>query len=137
MNLPEQQKRPRGRPPIDVDQDKILELASIACTLDEIAMLCGCSVSTLRGKYKEVYDLGFAKARSSLRREQWKAAHSGSNAMLIWLGKQMLGQRDFKDDPAKAQDAELTAAELDQKISKLLEAPQVSLNTDTPSGENE
>lgn len=131
MNEQEALKRPRGRPPVEVDPQKVYELASIACTLDEIALLCGCSVSTLRNKYKEVYDKGYAVARSSLRREQWKAASSGNATMLIWLGKQMLGQRDFKDDPAKAADAEMTPAELDEKINKLLEKPSEVPNDDT------
>jgi hypothetical protein len=29
-----------------------------------------------------------------LRRLQWKGAEAGNPTMLIWLGKQMLGQRD-------------------------------------------
>lgn len=135
MNEQESLKRPRGRPPVEVDENKVFELATIACTLDEIALLCGCSVSTLRNKYKDVYDRGFAQARSSLRREQWKAAHSGNATMLIWLGKQMLGQRDFKDDPAKTQDAEMTPQELDAKIHKLLSQQPEAVNTPS-SGDN-
>lgn len=30
----------------------------------------------------------------TLRRLQWKAAEGGNATMLIWLGKQLLGQKD-------------------------------------------
>ncbi len=30
----------------------------------------------------------------SLRRKQWRAAEEGNTTMLVWLGKQYLGQKD-------------------------------------------
>ena len=32
--------------------------------------------------------------RATLRRLQWQRANGGADTMLIWLGKQMLGQKD-------------------------------------------
>jgi len=43
--------------------------------------------------YKKHGDEG----KSSLRRNQWKSAQDGNVTMQIWLGKQMLGQRDKSD----------------------------------------
>jgi hypothetical protein len=50
-----------------------------------------------------------AVGRMSLRRKQWKAAEDGNTTMLVWLGKQYLGQSDKSEvtgaislDPLKA-----------------------------------
>ena len=37
---------------------------------------------------------GRAKGRISVRRSQMKLLEAGNSAMCIWLGKQLLGQRD-------------------------------------------
>lgn len=37
---------------------------------------------------------GLARVRVSLRLRQWQVAQQGDVAMLIWLGRQWLGQRD-------------------------------------------
>jgi hypothetical protein len=36
--------------------------------------------------------------KASLRRIQWKLAEAGNATMCVWLGKQLLGQRDKFDD---------------------------------------
>jgi hypothetical protein len=43
------------------------------------------------------YQEGSAIGRTTLRRLQWQKAQTGDSTMLIWLGKQMLGQRDKAD----------------------------------------
>ncbi len=37
---------------------------------------------------------GYARGRASLRTWQFQAAKAGNTKMLIWLGKQLLGQKD-------------------------------------------
>ena len=70
---------------------------------------------------------------ASLRRKQTKRALAGSDTMLIWLGKQDLGQADKVDVDAKLRGAfiethkrleELTDEQLDQ-LEALLEGPKV------------
>jgi hypothetical protein len=39
----------------------------------------------------------------SLRRMQWEKAQTGNTTMLIWLGKQMLGQKDRLETSEEAQ----------------------------------
>ena len=50
--------------------------------------------STIRERFEEELARGHAEQRIMLRRWQWKAAEGGNVAMLIWLGKQYLGQSD-------------------------------------------
>ena len=45
-------------------------------------------------EFAEIITRGRANGKMSLRRVQWARAQAGSDTMLIWLGKQILGQRD-------------------------------------------
>jgi hypothetical protein len=97
--------RPRGRPPVvlTVEQVKLIETLSLyRCTTAEISgalMAIGVeySVRSLKRNYgtriKEWRDAG----KATLRRAQWQKALSGNPTMLIWMGKQILGQRDKND----------------------------------------
>jgi len=92
----------RGRPRIELPPKALQlmdSLGQIRCTIEEIAAAltaAGWPVSknTLKRHYgthiKELREAG----RSSLRRAQWTAALKGNATMLIWLGKQELGQAD-------------------------------------------
>lgn len=91
-----------GRPRFDFS-DKlplVRKLAGIQCTDEEIAAGLGCSQDTLARGRKREPDLdaaildGRANGRMSLRRAQYRKAMEGNPAMLIWLGKQVLGQRE-------------------------------------------
>lgn len=98
------QEGKRGRPakltPDDETLRKIENLAKIQCTEDEAAAILGVDQSTLSRflhKHKRAMDvwmLGIRTGKASLRRMQFKAAEDGNVTMLIWLGKQVLGQKD-------------------------------------------
>lgn len=91
-----------GRPKIEVDFAEVDKLCQIQCTGEEIASFFGISYDTLERRCKEQFKVSLAeyikeksaKGKSSLRRLQWKAAMNGNVTMLIWLGKQYLGQTD-------------------------------------------
>jgi hypothetical protein len=42
----------------------------------------------------DAIEKGRGMGKVTLRRLQWDRAQAGSDTMLIWLGKQLLGQRD-------------------------------------------
>jgi|TARA_R110000765_G_scaffold363250_1_gene453438 hypothetical protein len=83
-----------GRKPVDVSADKVEMLSSFGCSTVEIARLHNCSEATIRTKFKEEIERGRESMKIKLRQLQWKTAEQGSNAMLIFLGKQYLGQSD-------------------------------------------
>jgi hypothetical protein len=62
--------------------------------MGEIAAVMKCSVDTLENRYSEVIKIGREEGKQSLRRAQWKKALEGNPAMLIWLGKFYLGQKE-------------------------------------------
>lgn len=91
-----------GRPIKHIDQAQFEKLCNILCTLDDIAGFFDCSVDTIENWCKKTYKETFsdiykkksAVGRVSLRRKQFEVAMSGDKTMLVWLGKQQLGQRD-------------------------------------------
>jgi len=86
----------RGRPKAELDLKAIEAAASIGCTQEEIGYIVGCSDRTIqkRADAHDAFRRGQASMRTSLRRLQWKKAQEGNVAMMIWLGKQILGQKE-------------------------------------------
>jgi DNA-binding MurR/RpiR family transcriptional regulator len=87
-----------GRPRIEFNHALVQSLARIGCTLAEIASIAGVSEATLKRRARNEIDKGYDEMRMSLRRWQYEKAKEGSVPMLIWLGKQYLGQRDKIDE---------------------------------------
>jgi len=95
--------RRKGRPKIEFDLEQVERLAMLQCTYEELAAFFDCSVDTIGRRMEDdpdfcgAYKRGLEKGKMSLRRYQWRAAESGNVTMLIWLGKQHLGQTDKQD----------------------------------------
>lgn len=95
-----------GRPRLELNWDEIQKLCAIQATQEEIANWCKCSVDTLVRASQREHGVTFAEfykkhadtGKISLRRAQFQAALKGNTALLIWLGKQMLGQREPKQE---------------------------------------
>ena len=78
----------------DVSDKAIEQLAGIGCTLVEMEAVTGISVDTLERRYADIIQKGSSLGKQSLRHKQFQKAMEGDKTMLIWLGKQLLGQRD-------------------------------------------
>ena len=84
-----------GRPKLDIDAEQVKRLARLHCTMQEMADFFGCHRDTLHNNFSAEIDKGRSEGNISLRRKQWQmAVEKGNVVMLIWLGKQMLGQRN-------------------------------------------
>jgi predicted transcriptional regulator len=88
----------KGRPRAEFDIKMVESLAAIGCTIEEISVLVGVSTATLKRRATEQISRGHEEMKTSLRRWQYLKAKEGSVPMLIWLGKQYLGQRDKIDE---------------------------------------
>jgi len=75
---------------------KILLYASHFCTIKEIiaALDLDCTPETFSNNFRDIYQKGREQGKQILRSLQNKAASNGNVTMLIWLGKQYLGQRE-------------------------------------------
>ena len=79
--------------------DEVEKLASIGATMREMALWFNCTENTISERltepdYQKAYNRARATYRISIRRKQTELAMAGNVTMLIWLGKQELGQRD-------------------------------------------
>ena len=81
----------------NIDTKQVEQLASFGCTNTEIASFFGCDESLIRKSYSEYIAKGRDSGKIRLRQYQWAAAKKGNVAMLIWLGKQLLGQTDKQE----------------------------------------
>jgi hypothetical protein len=84
----------RGRPPLAISAKSVEELAALGCNPEEIAGVLGCSRDTIDRNFAEQVALGRMRLAKKLRERQIDIAMNGSVPLLIWLGKQYLGQRD-------------------------------------------
>lgn len=91
-----------ARPRIEIDKKIFEGLCAIQCTEEEIIAVLDCSLSTLKRFCKREYGESFEqifkekkkKGLVSLRRMQWKSAEKGNVTMQIFLGKQLLNQKE-------------------------------------------
>jgi hypothetical protein len=94
-----------GRPRTTQEYDTNDRLCAIQCTGEEIASVLGIDYDTLNSNIKHDKKLSFSEyfikksggGKASLRRRQFELAANGNTTMLVWLGKQYLGQTDKTD----------------------------------------
>lgn len=99
----------KGSGCIPIDPEQVEELARIGCTIEEIAGVFKCSRDTIEKRFRDEIDAGKADMKKRLRKAQLETALAGNPTMLIWLGKQMLNQRDEAEHSSKV-DATCTVA---------------------------
>lgn len=90
-----------ARPKLNIDPELVERMASIHCTMEEIASVVKCSVDTLERRFADVIGHARNKGKTSLRRKQWEVALMGNVPMLKWLGQQHLGQTDKIEEHSK------------------------------------
>ena len=101
-----------ARPVIEIKTEQFESLCNLQCTLTEIAGFFKCSEDTIENWCKRTYKASFSECykkysqggKISLRREQWKKEKKGNSSMLIWLGKQWLGQTDKVENTTSFED---------------------------------
>lgn len=107
-----------GRAFIEMDTVELEKLCALQCTQPEIASWFGVTTQTIENRvksdrtyehpvgdrqqtleltFKEIMQRGYDIGRISLRRKQVQIAEGGNAAMCIFLGKNLLGQRDNLD----------------------------------------
>ena len=118
-----------GLKAVKIDKDQVQALARLGCTWDEIADVLGVARSTLGKNMKtdksvrDAYEKGIAEGDVSIRRAQYDSAMQGKTAMLIWLGKNRLGQTDRIETKNETEITGGTGAleQLNSQLSRLAE----------------
>ncbi len=91
-----------GAPIKSIDYEVLDKMCALQCTGEECASMLCIDYDTLNAGLKRDGFLGFSdyfkqnssKGKISLRKLQFDSAKGGNATMLIWLGKQWLGQED-------------------------------------------
>ena len=79
-------------------EKQVEKLASYGLTNKEISEALGYDDSTLKRKFENFLTKGKANLKQRLKRKQIDVALAGNVSMLIWLGKNYLGQADKIDE---------------------------------------
>ena len=98
-------KKPIGRPRIELDPKQAKIFGYFRATYDTMAEQIGCHVDTIRAamqdensEFSKAYKNGFSSMKMKLSEAQVKTAIEEHNpTLLVWLGKQYLGQKDIPD----------------------------------------
>ncbi len=106
------------KPLHQLDYKKLDAMCAIHCTGEECAAILGVDYDTLNTALKRDGNKGFSEyfaqkgsnGKMSLRRKQYDLAIEGNSTMLIWLGKQWLGQVDKSERDIKSSDGSMTPA---------------------------
>jgi hypothetical protein len=77
-----------------VNPKDVWKLAAVGCTDAEIAQWWGIKEDTLRYNFADYIQKARSNLKQRLRHSQIQTALGGNPTMLIWLGKQYLGQSD-------------------------------------------
>lgn len=91
-----------ARPQKEIDAQQVVKLAQLGVTHAEMADFFGCDRATIERRFAAEIAKGKAEMRFKLRRLQLRAAERGSAAMLIFLGKTVLGQKQRDDEAPTA-----------------------------------
>ena len=81
---------------------EVYKLGLLKCTQAEIAAFFGVTRQAVEYRFakspllRAAFERGFENGSISLRRAQMQRAMEGSDTMLIWMGKQHLGQTDVE-----------------------------------------
>ena len=111
-------KRGRGRPKWKPNYEEVEKLYAQMCTDQDIADWFGVSRKTVERhnqndeKFQSAKTKGMAHAKISIRGEQFKVAKKGNVSMLIWLGKQYLGQKEKQEVDHQSSDGSMTPTEI-------------------------
>jgi len=126
--MDEQEKKP-GRPEKPIDWVQFEKLCAMFCTHEEICAWFQITPKTLETRCKKQYGQTFYKVykeksamgKASLRRKQMELAMRGDKTMLIWLGKNNLGQVDSIEHRIALEEQKVKALSTDELIAQAKE----------------
>jgi hypothetical protein len=101
-----------GRSKAKIDWKKVDNLLKAQCDGVAIAGIIGIHPNTLYLACEEKFKIGFSEYSATkrsegqelLRAKQYQTAMEGDKTMLVWLGKQYLGQKEKQDVTTNGKD---------------------------------
>jgi hypothetical protein len=100
---------------------EVEKLAKLWCSYEEMSAYFNVPANTLKYNFSDIIAKGRSETKQALRRAQLKVALEGNTTMLIWLGKNILGQADSpSNEEEDKKTPELTQEQIDERINELL-----------------
>lgn len=127
-----------ARPEVPIDWARVDELLEAGCIGTEIAAYFNLHPNTFYDRVQLKHNVGFTeyaaqkkfKGDSLLKEAQYKKAIKKlDNTMLIWLGKQRLGQKENAGDKIIAEDVMQAFNDLMRQLDKAQEERKASITT--------
>lgn len=91
----------RGENKTVIDPQDVEKLAKLWCSWEEMSDFFGVPANTLKYNFSDIVAKGRSETKQGLRRAQLKLALGGNATMLIWLGKNILGQQESPQGASK------------------------------------
>ncbi len=131
-----------SRPEKPIDWKKVDSLLMAGCLGTEIAEHFDMHADTLYRRIEEKYGIGFtaycslkrAQGNSILRAKQFEKALSLDNTMLIWLGKNRLGQ---SENPAESKITAETINQFNELMKQIKENQSVDFKIEESKSKEE
>ena len=83
-----------GRNKTVIPEEQVMELARLHCTSKEMAEFFDVPYTTFTDNFRDIITKGRLETKQRLRAAQLKLALNGDRTLLIWLGKNILGQSE-------------------------------------------
>lgn len=77
-----------------INEEDVLKLATMQCTMQEMADFLGCSVDTLERNFAETIKLGRSRGTISMKRKLYEKGMTGDLGAIIWWQKNFSGMSD-------------------------------------------
>lgn len=123
-----------GDKQVVIDPKEVQKLAELHATWEEMSDYFGVPRTTLQYNFDDIIKLARASTKCKLRKKQIDVALKGNPSMLIWLGKNMLGQRDKFDDDVEIEQ-EITKDDVDKRILEIMKKATNGLKQSDAGGE--
>ncbi len=92
-----------GRNKTVIPEEQVMELARLHCTNKEMAEFFDVPYTTFTDNFRDIITKGKLETKQRLRAAQLKLALNGDRTLLIWLGKNILGQSESPINTDSAQ----------------------------------
>ena len=83
-----------GRNKVVIPEEEVAQLSQYHCTNKEMADFYGVPLQTFMDNFRDIIDKNRIITKQRLRKAQLDLALKGDRVMLIWLGKNILGQAE-------------------------------------------
>lgn len=114
---------------VHINSSWVYKLAQYGLNEREIASIFNCDASLISKRWSSEYAKGRHRLIFRLRRKQIQVAMTGNYTMLIWLGKQMLGQTEKHVLEGGGKDSEPIAVSVKLDPKAIKEALQILINS--------